>query len=285
MSASGAGREDTGHEFELRDDDFDALRALAKAHTGINLGPEKRALIYSRLARRVRVLGLENFRQYRELLDRDGGVELGQFRDAITTNLTSFFREPHHFAYLREKVLRPWMAAPEGGRRLRIWSAGCSTGEEPYSIAMTIAETLGDLRRRDVRILATDLDSQVLATAARGCYAQARLDGLGPERRERFFVRGLPESPASYTAAASLRDMITFKQLNLMDELPMKGPLDVIFCRNVIIYFDKDTQRGLLGRLAAKQQPGHLLFLGHSENVTRLGAGYLLLGDTVYRRV
>ena len=285
MSASGVGREDTEHEFELRDDDFNALRALVKAHTGINVGPEKRALIYSRLARRVRALGLGNFRQYRELLDRDDGVELGEFRDAITTNLTSFFREPHHFAYLREKVLRPWMAARGGVRKLRIWSAGCSTGEEPYSIAMTIAETLGDLRGQDVRILATDLDSQVLATAARGCYAQARMEGLGVERRERFFVRGPPESPPGYTVAAALREMITFKQLNLMDELPMKGPLDVIFCRNVIIYFDKDTQRGLLGRLAGKQQPGHLLFLGHSENVTRLGAGYLLLGDTVYRRV
>jgi len=285
VSASGVGREDTEHEFELRDEDFSALRTLVKAHTGINIGPEKRALIYSRLARRVRALGLENFRQYRELLERDDGVELGEFRDAITTNLTSFFREPHHFAYLRENVLRPWMAARGGGRKLRIWSAGCSTGEEPYSIAMTIVETLGDLRGRDVRILATDLDSQVLASAASGCYTEARMGGLGAERRERFFVRGLPESRPGYTAAASLRDLITFKQLNLMDELPMKGPLDVIFCRNVIIYFDKDTQRGLLGRLAGKQQPGHLLFLGHSENVTRLGGSYLLLGDTVYRRV
>jgi chemotaxis protein methyltransferase CheR len=285
MNTPEGGRRAQEEEFEMREDDFAALRALVKTHTGISLGVEKRALVYSRLARRLRALGLKTFRQYREHLETDSAAELGLFRDAITTNLTSFFREPHHFAHLREHVLQPLMTRPDGGRRLRIWSAGCSTGEEPYSIAMTVAETLGDLRRWDVRILATDLDSQVLATASRGCYAESRMGGLSAARRARFFAAGGPEAPADNTIVTSLRDMITFKQLNLMDELPMKGPLDVIFCRNVIIYFDKETQAALLRRMAGKQHSGQLLFLGHSENIARLSGVYSLLGDTVYRRV
>jgi chemotaxis protein methyltransferase CheR len=273
------------HEFEMREDDFVALRALVKTHTGINLGVEKRALVYSRLARRLRALGYKTFREYREYLEHDTEAELGEFRDAITTNLTSFFREPHHFKYLRENVLRPWMAAGGAGRRLRIWSAGCSTGEEPYSIAMTVVETLGDPGRWDVRILATDLDSQVLATARRGSYVESRMGGISAERRKRFFQGGGSDSRAEHTVVPALRDMVTFRQLNLMEELPMKGPLEVIFCRNVIIYFDKETQLGLLQRMAAKQRSNHLLFLGHSENITRLGGTYTLLGETVYRRV
>lgn len=283
MNAIGLEQRDAESEFEMREDDLTALRVLVKEHTGINLGAEKRALIYSRLARRLRALGMKTFRHYREYLSQEPEAELGPFRDAITTNLTSFFRESHHFDYLRDHVLRPWMAA--GGQRLRIWSAGCSTGEEPYSIAMTVIETLGDLRRRDVKILATDLDSQVLATARRGGYAEGRMGGISAARRERFFTRAGAAAAGENTVAAALREMITFKQLNLMQPLPMPGPLDVIFCRNVIIYFDKETQLGLLQRMAAKQQSGQMLFLGHSENITRIASVYTLLGETVYRRI
>ena len=285
LANASANRVDTGgHEFELRDADFDALRDLVKTETGICLGAEKRALIYTRLSRRVRALGLRNFCEYRARLETGDSVELGEFRDAVTTNLTSFFREPHHFDYLRNQVLRPLMTTPGSSRRLRIWSAGCSTGEEPYSIAMTVMETLGDLRHWDVRILATDLDSHVLATASSGSYAENRMGGLGAERRKRFFKSEGQGDAAVHTAIAPLRDMITFKPLNLMNELPMKGPLDAIFCRNVFIYFDKDTQGEILTRFSTKQQPGNLLFLGHSENVARITRSYSLVGQTIYRR-
>jgi len=284
MSQAAARQPETEGEFELRDEDFNALRTLVKQHTGINLGAEKRALVYSRLARRLRALGLDSFKAYRRHLEQGDGAELAEFRNAVTTNLTSFFREAHHFEYLRDRILRPRMAETGGSRRLRIWSAGCSTGEEPYSIAITVLETLRDLRQWDVRILATDLDSQVLATASRGAYAQDRIAGLSPERKERFFSPPAAGAAPAHTAAAELRELITFKQLNLMNELPMKGPFDAIFCRNVVIYFDKETQRGLFARMARLQRPGDLLFIGHSENLSRISDAYTLLGKTLYRR-
>ena len=270
-------------EFEFSNEDFEALRRLVKQITGINLSDQKRELVYGRLARRLRVLQLQSFAQYRELLARDGGREIAQFCNAITTNLTSFFREPHHFDYLRDQVLVP-MANSAGARRLRIWSAGCSTGEEAYSIAMTILEALPDIRRWDVRILATDLDSDVLERGRRGVYTEDRLKHLTLQRRARFFRERREREGLCYEVTPELKSLITFKQLNLMHPLPMRGPLDAIFCRNVVIYFDKDTQRDLFGRVAQLQQPGNLLFLGHSESLFKVSEQYALIGKTVYRR-
>ncbi|MDB6008126.1 MAG: chemotaxis protein CheR [Gammaproteobacteria bacterium] len=272
-------------EFDFGNDDFEALRKLVKEITGINLSDQKRELVYGRLARRLRVLHLRTFAEYRDLLASDGGREIGEFCNAITTNLTSFFRESHHFEYLRDQVLQPMVANRTASRRVRIWSAGCSTGEEAYSLAITVIESIPDLRTWDVKILATDLDSDVLAKAQRGIYAAERVRPLGPQRLSRFFAerRGGREG-ATFEVKPELTSLITFKQLNLMHPLPMKGPLDAIFCRNVVIYFDKDTQRELFSRIAQLQRPGNLLFLGHSESLFKVSESYIPIGKTVYRR-
>jgi chemotaxis protein methyltransferase CheR len=271
-------------EFDFGDQDFDALRKLVKDLTGINLSDQKRELVYGRLARRLRALHLRTFAEYRELLANDGGQEISEFCNAITTNLTSFFRESHHFEHLREHVLQPLAANRTGSRRVRIWSAGCSTGEEPYSIAMTVLETLPELRTWDVKILATDLDSDVLARAQRGVYAADRMRNMNPQRLERFFVESRGRDGPCYQVRQELQSLITFKQLNLMHSLPMKGPLAVIFCRNVVIYFDKDTQRELFARVAHLQRAGDLLFLGHSESLFKVSESYTPIGKTIYRR-
>jgi len=271
-------------EFAFGEEDFQALRALVKSLTGIHLSEQKRELVYGRLARRLRALQLRTFAEYREQLN--GNVqELAELCNAITTNLTSFFREPHHFQYLREHVLAPLVAAPRGRRRLRIWSAGCSTGEEPYSIAMTVLEALPDLDGWDVRILATDLDSEVLARARRGIYPPERTGTVSPERLQRFFVERQEAGGICRQIAPEVAALVTFKQLNLIHALPMRGPLDAIFCRNVVIYFDKETQRELFARIARLQRPGDLLFLGHSESLFKVCDNYALIGKTIHRRV
>lgn len=268
-------------EFEFGDEDFEALRALVKQVTGIALSSQKRELVYGRLARRLRALNLRTFREYRNLLATNSD-ELVQFCNAITTNLTAFFREPHHFDHLRDEVLRPF--AQGGRRRFRIWSAACSTGEEPYTIAMTVLETLPDAERWDLRILATDLDSEVLGKASRGIYHADRLRSLSPERRRRFFTPVAGSREPHFQVTPELQRLITFKQLNLMHPLPMKGPLDLIVCRNVLIYFDKDTQRDLVSRMSRLQRPGDLLYLGHSESLFKVSSDYTLIGRTIYRR-
>ncbi len=277
-----AGRAD--REYEFSDTDFRALRDLVKQITGINLAETKRELVYGRVSRRLRALGLSSFSEYRRMLEVENAPELVEFCNALTTNLTSFFRESHHFDYLRDEVLLPLVNDSRGPRRLRIWSSACSTGEEPYSIAMTIAETLRDGPKWDVKILATDLDSNVLATAQRGVYASDRLKGMSPQRMARFFRERSDGGSKSYEATKEIRDLITFRQVNLMHALPMSGPLDVIFCRNVVIYFDKETQRDLFGRMSQLQRPDDLLFLGHSENLFNVSNDYTLIGKTIYRR-
>jgi chemotaxis protein methyltransferase CheR len=269
-------------EFEFGNEDFEALRTLVKQVTGIALSEQKRELVYGRLARRLRALNLKTFREYRNLLASDSD-ELVQFCNAITTNLTAFFREPHHFDHLRDEVLKP-LAAQGGRRRFRIWSAACSTGEEPYTLAMTVLEALPEAERWDLRILATDLDSDVLGKASRGVYLADRLRTLSAERRRRFFTPVQGAREASFQVTPDLQRLITFKQLNLMHPLPMKGPLDLIVCRNVLIYFDKDTQRDLVSRMSRLQRPGDLLYLGHSESLFKVSNDYSLIGRTIYRR-
>ncbi|MGH8219843.1 MAG: CheR family methyltransferase [Steroidobacteraceae bacterium] len=272
-------------EFDFRDEDFEALRALVRSITGISLGEQKRELVYGRLSRRLRALRLASFKEYRARVASDPG-ELAHLVNAITTNLTAFFRERHHFDYLRDQVLRPLAAKRRAAPRLRMWSAGCSSGEEPYSIAMTVLETLADLLHGDVdvRILATDLDSDMLARARAGLYPLERLASLGPARLGRFFDTQHDRGAAVSRVKPEVATLVTFKQLNLIDTLPMKGPLDVIFCRNTVIYFDKETQRDLFGRMAALQRPGDLLFLGHSESLFKVSTEYTLIGRTIYRR-
>ena len=279
---------DTGtqrlREFHFGEQDFQSLRALVKQLTGIHLSDQKRELVYGRLTRRLRALRLKSFAEYRERLAGDPS-ELSELCNAITTNLTAFFREPHHFQYLREHWLEPLAADPRAERRLRIWSAACSSGEEPYSIAMTVLETLAHPSSWDVRILATDLDSEMLERARLGVYPQERTASLSAQRRQRFFIEQRTARAASLRIAPEVASLVTFKRLNLMQPLPMKGPLDVIFCRNVVIYFDKDTQRDLFARIGELQRPGDLLFLGHSENLFKVCDRYGLIGKTIYRRL
>jgi chemotaxis protein methyltransferase CheR len=271
-------------EFAFGEEDFQALRELVKSVTGIHLSDQKRELVYGRLTRRLRALQLRSFAEYRERLQGDV-QELAELCNAITTNLTSFFREPHHFQYLREHLFAPLAADRRGGRRLRIWSAGCSTGEEPYSIAMTVLEALPDPSRWDVRILATDLDSEVLERARRGIYLAERMGNISPERLQRFFIDRQEAGGLCRQIAPEVAALVTFKQLNLIHALPMRGPLDAIFCRNVVIYFDKETQRELFARIARLQRPGDLLFLGHSESLFKVCDSYALIGKTIHRRV
>jgi chemotaxis protein methyltransferase CheR len=271
-------------EYEFSDDDFRALRDLVKNMTGISLAETKRELVYGRVSRRLRALGLKTFAEYRRLLESQNASELIEFCNALTTNLTSFFRESHHFDYLRDEFLEARNRDPHASRRIRIWSSACSSGEEPYSIAMIICETIKDLKKWDIKILATDLDTNILEIGRRGVYNQDRVKGLDAQRLSRFFRESKDGKSTSYEALPELKNLITFKQINLTHDLPMSGPLDVIFCRNVVIYFDKDTQRELFARMAKLQRYDDLLFLGHSENLFNVSSDYALIGKTIYRR-
>jgi chemotaxis protein methyltransferase CheR len=271
-------------EFKFDQKDFEALRALIKKITGITLADSKEELVYGRVSRRLRSLGLQTFSEYRQRLEFGDQEELTEFCNAMTTNLTAFFRESHHFSYLREHLLLPRLEDPHASRRIRIWSAACSSGEEAYSLAMTVCESIPDWRRWDIKILATDIDSRVLARAKEGVYAKDRVKGLQPQRLARFFRTQREGGQEVYEVVPDLATLITFKQLNLMHELPMTGPFDAIVCRNVIIYFDKDTQKKLFERIAPLQRPDDLLFLGHSESLFRVTTAYALIGKTIYRR-
>ncbi|MCW5574204.1 MAG: protein-glutamate O-methyltransferase CheR [Steroidobacteraceae bacterium] len=270
-------------EFAYTDADFDALRSRVLDDTGIRLGDSKRELVYGRVTRRLRALGLDSFSAYRALLEQDDGREREALRSAITTKLTAFNRERHHFDYLRDQLLRPWVEA--GAReRLRIWSAGCASGEEPYSIAMTIAACVPHWQGRDIRILATDIDAAVLEYAQAAVYTQAQVARVPPADLERHFTRLPQDGGVRYRLRPQLAGLVTLRQLNLVDELPMHGPLDAIFCRNVAIYFDRETQRRMYARFARLQRPGDLLFVGHSESLYRVTDDYALIGKTIYRR-
>lgn len=272
-------------DFQLSQAEFDRIRELVREHTGIALSEAKRQLVYGRLARRLRALKMDSFSDYIELLEQGEPVELEEFTNAVTTNLTSFFREPHHFEFLASDTLPEALKRNSGLRRLRIWCCAASTGEEPYSIAMVLREAQEKLHGWDVKLLATDLDSNVLAHGRRGVYGHDRFTGMAPKRVSRFFSEVQDGAERKLSATDELRNLITFKQLNLMHEWPMKGPFDAIFCRNVIIYFDKDTQRVLFERMATLQRPGDFLFLGHSESLYRVSDRYELIGRTIYRRL
>ncbi len=269
-------------EFVLTDAEFERLRTLVHHSTGIALSDAKRELVYGRLAKRLRALGLETFADYCDLVEEGHPEEIEALTNAITTNLTSFFREDHHFRQLAEQVLPEVRQKRAAGRRLRIWSAGCSTGEEPYSIAMTLREAFTGLESWNARILATDIDSAVLAKGARGEYSADAIGKMAAARRERWFER---TEGGAFRASSDLKSLISFKQLNLLHDWPMRGPFDVIFCRNVVIYFDKPTQRKLFDRMADLQEPGAWLFIGHSENLFNVSQRYRLVGRTAYRRV
>jgi chemotaxis protein methyltransferase CheR len=278
--------ENREREFEFTDRDFAFLRDVVMEHSGISLGEQKRQLVYGRLTRRLRQLGLRSFAEYCGHVEQHLEEELGELINAITTNLTSFFRENHHFEHLAVKALPDIMARNASARRLRLWSAACSTGEEPYSMAMMVAETLASSASAwDARILATDIDSQVLAKAQTGVYTEDRISDMPPARQRRWFRRGTGANSSKVKVNEDLQTLIAFRQLNLLKDWPMRGPFDIIFCRNVVIYFDKDTQRQLFDRYADILVPDGYLYVGHSESLHRISERFKLIGKTIYQRI
>ncbi len=268
-------------DFDMDDRDFARVCQLIYARAGIALNDTKRKMVYGRLGRRLRVLGLTHFGDYLDALEaKNDPLEWDEFTNALTTNLTSFFREQHHFPVLAALIRR---AAARGS--ITLWCSASSTGEEPYSIAMTAIDALGKQASK-VRILATDIDTKVLEAAQSGIYPMERLERLPPEFEKRFFLKGSGAQSGMARVRPEVRDMITFRQLNLLhDKWPVRGPLDALFCRNVMIYFDKPTQRRILERFHPLLRPDALLFMGHSESLHHVADLFQLNGKTVYQPI
>jgi chemotaxis protein methyltransferase CheR len=266
-------------EFLFTPADFERIRSMLYKHSGIKLNDSKMDMVYSRLARRLRATGLKTFQDYLARVEKKQDDEWEVFINSLTTNLTAFFREPHHFPLLKTHVL--------GLRKrpLRIWCSAASTGEEPYTIAMTMVEAFNSYKP-PVEIVATDIDTNVLTKAKAGIYPIDRVEKLPPEILKRFFLRGSGNNANNVKVRTELCDLISFRQLNLLDsQWPIKGPFDVIFCRNVMIYFDKDTQYQILKRFAPMLEPQGLLFAGHSESLHHASDLFKLRGQTVYELV
>jgi chemotaxis protein methyltransferase CheR len=270
-------------EFTFTDQDFKRVRTLVYDFAGIDLSESKRNLVYNRLAKRIRFLGLDNFKQYLDYVEAQGEEEFVTLINSITTNLTFFFRENHHFVYLADTVIPYLLQKNAASRKIRIWSAGCSTGEEPYSIAVVLKESVP--AGWDVKVIATDLDTNVLNTGRAGVYDIERLKGVEQSRVKRWFMKGTGANEGKVRVKPELQDMIKFGQVNLMQDWPVKGPIDVIFCRNVVIYFDKPTQTRLFNRYAdILANDGHL-FIGHSESLNKVTDRFKLLGQTIYQKL
>lgn len=267
---------------ELTDSHFDEISRLVKTLCGINLHSGKRELVRARLTRRLRDLGLPSFDLYLERLRADEGEEIVALLDVLSTNLTRFFREPVHFDILEQRIANRRETVPD--EPLRIWSAGCSSGEEPYSIAIRLLEAVGDDGCRDARILATDLSTRVLATAREGVYPRARLEEMDRTLVSRYFSTVRVGDQRHYRVCDRVRRLVHFARLNLMNHWPMSGPFSVILCRNVMIYFDKPTQQSLINRFWDLLEPGGVLFIGHSESLTGVTHRFRYVQPTVYEK-
>lgn len=271
------------NEFDFSDKDFKRVKSLVYDFAGIDLNDSKKNLVYNRLAKRIRFLQMNRFSEYLDYVEEVGEEEFVNLINAITTNLTFFFRENHHFEYLANQVIPHLLAKNKTSKKIRIWSAGCSTGEEPYSLAVVLKEAVPT--GWDARVLATDLDTTVVETAQRGVYNIERLKGVSEARKKRWFLKGTGERSGFVKVKPELQKMIDFGQINLMNEWPIRDKIDVIFCRNVVIYFDKPTQSKLFNRYAdLLQDEGHL-FIGHSESLYKVCDRFELLGQTVYRKL
>jgi len=263
-------------EFLFTQSEFERIRTLLYQHSGIKLNDSKKDMVYSRLGRRLRATGMKSFQEYLELVEQDEGNEWEAFINSLTTNLTAFFREPHHFPLLKEHVLSLRK------KPLRLWCSAASTGEEPYTMAMTMIDAFGSYKP-PVEIIATDIDTNVLTKARAGIYSLERVEKLPPETLKRFFLKGTGKNNGFVQVRKELRDLISFRTLNLLDEQwPINGTFDVIFCRNVMIYFDKDTQYKILKRFAPMLESHGLLFAGHSESLHHAADFFKLRGNTIY---
>jgi chemotaxis protein methyltransferase CheR len=273
----------------ISDEEFGLIQRLIKAQTGIALTEHKRSLVASRLGKRLRALELPSLRTYYDyLMGPAGAAELENFVNAMTTNKTDFYRERLHFDFLEREVVPALKAraAQTGERRVRIWSAGCSTGEEPYTISLTLCEALGRMLAWDVRILASDIDTEVLSQAAEGIYAQERVSEIPSALLQRYFLRGTGHNAGLVKVGREIRSLITFRRINLLEEpWPIHTLFDCIFCRNVIIYFDRPTQCRLMSRFAARLKGEGYLFLGHSESLHGVCDQFSPLRNTIYRKL
>lgn len=273
-----------GGDFVMTDSDFNFIRKEVYGICGIVLGDHKKQMVYSRLTRRIRALNLRSFSDYIGYLKNHKEAELSEFVNAITTNLTSFFRENHHFDFLKAEAMQALLKENRSSRKIRAWSAGCSTGEEPYSILMTIMDVLPK-SGWDFKLLATDLDSNVLAKAAAGVYNLEQVQELPESYQRRWFTRVADsQRQPQCEVRDELKAFAHFKRLNLLAQWPMKGPFDIIFCRNVLIYFDQQTKDKLIDRYAKLLRPGGYLFIGHSESMKRDHGVFDSLGHTIYRK-
>ncbi len=271
-------------EFPFSEKEFKTLVKLIYERTGIVLKDSKKNMVYSRLARRLRALGIKTFRDYLQFLNsKEGPLEVDLLINAITTNLTHFFREKHHYKHLYKACLDITKSQTDRGesRRLRIWSAGCSSGEEPYSIAIVMSELIAKTGPFDLKILASDINTKTLQTGMAGEYSNPALEEIPAKFRNRYTQK---LSSSKFKMSEKLRNLITFKKLNLLEDWPMKGPFDVIFCRNVMIYFDQETKTNLTRNCAKILQPGGWLYIGHSESLPPSEKNFKLLGHTIYQR-
>ena len=265
-------------EFTWTDADFDRVQALIYKRAGISLHDGKHAMVYSRLSRRLRDTGYQSFKDYLAWLESTDGPEWQEFINALTTNLTSFFRERHHFEIFAD-LLKSKPATPHW----RVWCSAASTGEEPYSIVMTALDALGP--RANFSLMASDIDSKVLATASNGVYRLESLKGVDAQQTQKYFLRGKGANSGMVRVKPELRQKIEFLMVNLIrDDWPFKEPFDAVFCRNVMIYFDAQTQRSVLERIHRVMKPGALLFVGHAENFSESKDLFTLKGKTVYER-
>ncbi len=270
-------RQQNAREYDFTGRDFDYVRKLIYERAGISLSASKQNMVYSRLVRRVRANGFSNFTDYLGMLEHGDAAEWEAFTNSLTTNLTAFFREAHHFPILAEHVQKR-----KSRQQIQLWCSASSTGEEPYSMAMTMVEVFGS-SSPPVHILATDVDTNVLATAQQGVYSMERLEKMPQDKLKRFFLKGSGSHAGSARVRQELRDMITFRPLNLLDDgWPVRGPFDAIFCRNVMIYFDKPTQYRILQKFAPLLARDGLMFAGHSESFHHAADLFKLRGKTVY---
>lgn len=278
-AASAPGLAARDREFEFTSADFERIRTLIHQHAGIALSSAKQDMVYSRLARRLRSCGDRTFAQYLARLERDR-AEWETFVNSLTTNLTSFFREAHHFDILADQLRQVGEK-----RTIRIWCNAASTGEEPYSLAMTACEAFNSLTP-PVQILASDIDTSVLAHGEAGIYRQDRIDRLSDARKSRFFTPRSGADAGTFEIRPELRRLVSFRRINLLDPMwPVQGPLDAIFCRNVMIYFDKPTQYGILKRIVPLLRPDGQLYAGHSESFMHAADLVRSRGRTVYVRL
>ena len=272
-------------EFDFTESDYRSIRDLLQKRTGINLADSKRDLAYGRMSRLVRKRGLTKVGDYLDLVRRDEDDVESEFINALTTNVTSFFREPLQFEFLIKEYIPELLGKNKSSKKLRFWSAACSTGQEPYSLAMVLNESVPKGEGWDVRILATDLDSNVLETAKTGIYPDGSLEEVRKDRQRAWFRRGKGKRAGKVQVAPVLKESVSFRQLNLMDSWPLRGPLDAIFCRNVVIYFSKDTQQTLFHRIADLLGDGRCLFLGHSESLIGMTDRFEFCGKNIYRKL